>query len=358
MIVPVTDRLGPILEVDFDTVITNRYVIVTTRSDEELASPPTIEISGVTFGAMALTGKRDREWAIQVDSTLLSGSAAGDGVKNVEIAGFDIKGNRAHGGVHREDPLWPEGAHIFELDTEIKRPVILPAHNDTVTVHNPVITASYAEEGAEYPGDTHSEVTVVVAKLDDFDVTSLLEAKTATSWTFQPEHLADGVHQFVIQARDDAGNIHGASTLVFTVDSLATPTPVPDATHTPTPTPVPVESPGTPLPTPGATASVTPEPTAAPTAEPTPETPTATPSAAALPTATPDIEATVNAIRNGEGEGETPDPSLAAQPGYTLYGCGLPVGSAGVAGGDYLVVGAGLLGLVVLSRRRKGGGEE
>ena len=138
-IVPVTDRLGPTLEVIFSTVITRDTVTVTTRSRENLATPPTIEINGVTFGSMTPTAMV-RDWSIVVDADLLTGSAAGDGVKNVEIAGFDKLGNRAHGGVRREDPAWPENAHLFELDRVIKLPVILTAANDTVTVSDPVIT--------------------------------------------------------------------------------------------------------------------------------------------------------------------------------------------------------------------------
>jgi hypothetical protein len=377
-IVPVTDRLGPTLEVLFSTVITRDKVTVTTRSREDLATPPTIEINGVTFGSMTPTGMV-REWAIDVTADLLTGSAAGDGVKNVEIAGFDKLGNRAHGGVRREDPAWPENAHLFELDRVIKLPVILPAANDTVTVANPVITVSYAAEAFEYPGDTHASVTVISAKLDGFEVTSLMKATTASSWTFQPGALKSGAHEFVIQARDDAGNIHATPVLRFIVDPPPTPTPTPEPTATPvateiaievpgttppsdlinTPTPVPTIEP-TAAPTPEPTASASPEPTALPTPDPSAtETPVSSETPSAEPTATPevDVEATVQAIRAGDGS-DDPDgnvPVVNNSAGYTIYGCGLPLANAGVAGGDYSIMGLGLVGLVVMARRRRSG---
>ncbi|MDA0676558.1 MAG: hypothetical protein O2788_00955 [Chloroflexi bacterium] len=377
-IVPVTDRLGPTLEVNFSTVITRDKVTVTTRSRENLATPPTIEINGVTFGSMTPTAMV-REWSIDVDVDLLTGSAAGDGVKNVEIAGFDRLGNRAHGGVRREDPAWPENAHLFELDRVIKLPVILPAANDTVTVANPVITVSYAAEASEYPGDTHASVTVISAKLDGFEVTSLMKATTTSSWTFQPGALESGPHEFVIQARDDAGNIHATPVLRFIVKPPPTPTPTAEPSPTPAPTEVTIEVPGatppsslintpTPVPTieptvaptPEATASTSPEPTAVPTPDPAATaTPVSSETPAAEPTATPevDVEATVQAIRAGDGsndpEGNTPVVNNSA--GYTIYGCGLPLANAGVAGGNFSIMGLGMVGLVVMARRRRSG---
>ncbi len=370
----VTDRLGPKLEVIFDTVITRDKVTIVSRSPEELATAPTVEINGVTFGAMTPTGNV-REWTIEIDDDLLTGAAEGDGVKNVEIAGFDRLGNRAHGGTRREDPDWPLDAHLFELDRNIKLPTILPAVNDIVTVVNPVITVSYADEASEYEGDTHASVTVISAKLDGFDVTDLMEATTASSWTYQPGSLEPGPHEFVIQARDDAGNIHATPVLRFLVDPPP-PTPTPEPTQTPTPeATIPIEGPGE-TPPPELVGTPTPEPTVeptvAPTAEPLPE-PTATPepepTATPLPEDTPepeatetaepevDVEATVQAIRDGDGSTDVTDLLGEEQAGYTLYGCGLPTANSGVATGDYTLIGLGMVGLVVLARRRKSGAE-
>lgn len=374
----VVDRLGPTLEVIFDTVITKDTLTITSRSPEELATVPTVEINGVTYGAMTPT-ELPLEWTIEIDGNQLTGTAAGDGVKTVEIAGFDRLGNRAHGGVRREDPAWPADAYLFELDRKIKLPTILPAANDTVTVVNPVITVSYAEEASEYPGDTHGSVTVISAKLDGFDVTSLMKATTTSSWTYQPGELAEGPHEFVIQSRDDAGNIHATPILRFVVAPTATPTPVPtEVPPTAEPT-VPIEGPGatppsellgspTPVPvepTVEASPVPTPEPVATPTVGPevtvvpTPD-PEATPDPDAEPTATPevDVEATVQAIRDGDGsdgDGSVDLGGIEEDPVYTIYGCGLPLANSGSAGGDYTLIGLGMVGLVVLARRKRSG---
>ncbi len=372
----VIDRLGPTLEVIFDTVITRDRLTITSRSPEKLAAAPTVEINGVTFGAMTPT-ELPLEWSIEIDDDLLTGAAAGDGVKNVEIAGFDRIGNRAHGGVRREEPSWPLDAHLFELDRLIKVPIILPAANDVVTVIDPVITVSYAEEASEYTGDTHGSVTVVSAKLDGFDVTAQMKATTTSSWTYQPGSLTEGTHEFTIQSRDDAGNLHASPVLRFVVEPPATPTPVPTEIAIVEPT-VPVEGPGEtpppeligsptpvptvdpaeptvePAPTPdlAVTPVVDPEPTVAPTPEPT-ETPD--PDAAPTPTSEVDVEATVQAIRDGDGSDGDTDPvgNGEEEPAYTIYGCGLPLANSGSAGGDYSLIGLGMIGLVVLARRKR-----
>lgn len=378
----VVDRLGPKLEVIFDTVITRDRLTITSRSPEELATAPTVEINGVTFGAMTAT-ELPLEWSIEIDDDFLFGAAAGDGVKNVEIAGFDRLGNRAHGGVRREEPSWPLNAHLFELDRQIKLPTILPAANDTVTVVDPVITVSYAEEASEYAGDTHGSVTVVSAKLDGFDVTSLMKATTTSSWTYQPGSLAAGAHEFVIQSRDDAGNIHATPILRFLVKPPPVPTPVPTEIPVVEPT-VPLEGPGG-TPPPDLIGTPTPEPPE-PTAEPSPEPvptpdpaetpvvdpaptpepvatpdPAATPDPDAAPTPTPevDVEATVQAIRDGDGSDGDGEPGIEEiDPGYTIYGCGLPLAHSGSAGGDYSLIGLGMLGLVVLARRKRSGDDD
>lgn len=366
------DQLGPILNVVTDKAVTNGSISVDVTSEEVLGSPPSLTINGVTYSKMIEI--HPTTWTLEVDATTLTGAASGQGVKNLQVAGLDEAGNAARGGQSPEAETYPDEAHIFEFDSVIKPPSIVPGHGDVASTSNPVIVVAYANEPEEYAGDTHGSVTIVSAKLDGFDVTSLMTSTTSTSWMYQPKQLSQGEHVFSVQGRDDAGNVHGAVQVLFTVDAPP-PTPTPTPEPTPAPTVVATEEPGEEPPDdlqPETSPTPTPTPQPSATAEPTVEgstTPTPTPSPTVAPgqtgtpepTATPgglteeDIQATVTAMRNGESEEdpeEQKDPTIAADAGYTVFGCGLPAGNATAAVGDYAFVGIGLLGLVAMKGRQ------
>ena len=364
------DQLGPILAVATDRAVTNGMISVDVTSEEVLGSPPSLTVNGVTYSKMIELSPKS--WTLDVDAGTLAGAASGEGVKNIQIAGLDGAGNAARGGQSPEATTFPAEAVLFEMDSAIKPPVIVPGQGDIATSSNPVIVVTYADEPGEYAGDSHGSVTIISAKLDGFDVTPLLKSATSTSWIYQPSFLSHGEHDFSVQARDDAGNIHGVRLVRFTVDAPP-PTAVPTPQATPVPTVFPVDDPGgeppldlqpegspTPTPTPGV--SATPEPSVEPP-------PTATPAATQAPAATPtpggmtnaDIEATVTAMRNEDAQEEAEQEEeavvLAADAGYTVFGCGLPAGNAVAAVGDYAFVGVGLLGLVFMKTRRRARGK-
>ncbi len=249
-LVPV-DKLGPRLTVSTDTAITNGLLTIKVTTVETLTSDPTVTINGVTFGSAQPVDTN--EWSIVVDGTTFTGSAAGDGVKNVEAAGFDAALNIARGGVGVDTASYPTGAVQFHLDTVIKPPVVLPGDREIAIVPNPLITVSFAEEIGEYSGDSHAGVTIISAKLDGEDVTSGFTAESATTWSYRPAFLSNDDHIFEVIGRDDAGNTHGAIVRSFSVNAPE-----------PTATPVPTETP-TPLPT----VDITPVVEAAPTEIPT-----------------------------------------------------------------------------------------
>ncbi len=311
-IIPI-DKLGPRLTVGTDRAITNGLLTITVSTVETITEDPTVTIDGVTFGSAKPIGIN--EWSIEVDGTTFTGSAAGDGVKNVEAAGFDAALNIARGGLAVEAAGYPTGAVQFDLDTVIKLPVVLPGDREVAKVSNPLITISYPDEIGEYAGDTHSGVTITKAILDGVDVTANFTSESSSTWTFRPVNLENGEHILEVAARDDAGNTHTPVVRVFTVDApLPTPTPVP--TESPTPAPVEPEVPA-PTATPIATAEpsipeVNPETT--PEAVPTPEStaePVVTPEVA--PTPEPEQVVDPEPVADSEPTSES-DPEAAPTP--------------------------------------------
>jgi len=292
-IVP-ADKLGPRLNVSTDTVVTNGLLTINVTTVETLMAAPTVTINGVTFGSAQLVDTN--EWSIIVDGTTFTGSAAGDGVKNVETAGFDAAVNIARGGVAIGSAGYPTGAVQFHLDTDIKEPIVVPGNREVALVSNPLITVSFADEIGEYSGDTHAGVTIISAKLDGADITSGFTAESASTWSYRPSNLKNDFHTLEVVGRDDAGNTHSPIVRVFSVAAPApTATPVPTETPTPAPTidiPPTVEVAPTEIPTDSeAVASAEPEsadtPDVAETpADSTPEDVVATPETVPAPEAT------------------------------------------------------------------------
>jgi hypothetical protein len=296
-----TDKLGPRLTVSTDTAITNGLLTIKVTTVETLAADPTVTINGVTFGSARPVGIT--EWSIVVDGNTFTGSAAGDGVKNVEAAGFDAASNIARGGIAIGASGYPTGAVQFHLDTVITTPVVVPGNREVAIVSNPLISVSFADELGEYAGDTHAGVTIVTAKLDGVDVTSGFTAESASTWSYRPRDMPNGEHTFEVVGRDDAGNTHSPIFRVFSV--LAPP---------PTATPVPTETP-TPAPTL--------EPAATSEADPTEPAATVVPGEAP---ATPDS--------TGTPEEATPGPEVTPEPGATVEPVPTPVPDVTPASGD------------------------
>ena len=297
------DNLGPRLTVSTDTAITNGLLTINVTTVETLTAAPTVTINGVTFGSAQPVDTN--KWSIVVDGTSFTGSAAGDGVKNVEAAGFDAASNIARGGVAIGSTGYPTGAIQFHLDTVMKSPIVLPGDREVSLVPNPLITVSFVDEIGEYSGDTHSGVTIINAKLDGQDITSGFTAESATTWTFRPSKLNNANHTLEVVGRDDAGNTHSPVVRVFSVlVPPATATPVPTETPTPTPTvevaptatatEIPTEDP--PIPAGVATATPKSDPVVTPGDPETPpesETPIEVapePTAVVVPAPTPDNE--------------------------------------------------------------------
>ncbi|NQU96717.1 MAG: hypothetical protein HQ548_03595, partial [Chloroflexi bacterium] len=284
------DGVPPRLQVSTDRAATRGPVSVTVTSDEDLIVGPMITFNNVTVGR---AGQVDLlRWVLVLDTGSLPGAVGEDGVKNVEVSAFDVAGNDGHGGVDSGEAAYPAGATRFELDRALGTPMITPAYGATVTVHDPAIETSYAEEAAEYEGDSLAAVTPLLATLDDEDVLADLTSADGAVWVLDTWGLGRGWHTFRIRAIDLAGNTHDPAVVRFNVDAdIPTPTPTPTPTATPAPTAAPTPEPGG---TPGPEVTPTPEaaatPEAASTATPVPApavAATSTPVTAPEPTAAP-----------------------------------------------------------------------
>jgi hypothetical protein len=304
------DKLGPRLTVSTDTAITNGLLTINVSTVEPLIADPTVTINGVTFGSARPVDTN--KWTIEVDGTTFTGSAAGDGVKNVEAAGFDAALNIARGGVAVGSSGYPAGAVQFHLDTVIKQPVVVPGNREISIVPRPLITVSYADEIGEYSGDTHAGVTIISAKLDGVDVTSGFTAESASTWSYRPPDLKNAEHTLEVIGRDDAGNVHGPLVRTFSVNA-------PEPTATPVPTETPIPTPTVEIP-PTVEAAPTEVPTdatevAPATAEPTVIPETVIPSEASPePLATVEPEAVATPVPETVEPTPVPDASATVDP--------------------------------------------
>lgn len=319
-----TDRLGPRLTVSTDREITNGLLTIQVTTVETLAADPTVTVNGVTFGSANPVATN--VWSIVVDGNTFTGSAAGDGVKNVEAAGFDAASNIGRGGLGVEQANYPTGAVQFHLDRTIKSPMVVPGNREVAVVSNPLITVSFADEIGEYTGDTHAGVTIISAKLDGVDVASRFTAESSSTWSYRPSDLANGEHTFEVVGRDDAGNTHSPVVRVFSVLAPpATATPVPTETPVAAPTVEPTvatqAAPDEPAPTGtsdggGDAATPTPAPADTPDVGVNPETPaTAEPTATPAPTPVPAADpATGEPAAAPDNIGPTVEPEQVPTP--------------------------------------------
>jgi hypothetical protein len=405
VITPV-DRLGPKMTVTVDKAIANGPVNVQATSEEALSDLPTVAVNGVTVATLSPDGYL--RWKGVVNPASLTGPAAGDGVKNIEVFGLDAAGNVGRGGVSHEAPGYPAGATRFELDRTLKPPVVTPAAASVVASHSPLIALLYSAESGEYPEDTREKVDLLVATFDGADVLPEFKQVTPVKWEWQTTALPAGRHVLTVQGRDEAGNIHSLLSTHFTTTAAPpTPTPTPSPTPVPAPTATPSPLPAPPAPSPSPTFTPVPVPTHTPTAiamTPTPSVtpipaptlaplpapspsptrvpvstpdaaktpqptaapspvPVSTPGPEASPTSEPgpveaitdaDIERTVQAIRAEEAAQAEQIAAAATREGVTFYGCNVPVvGGKRSTDGGILLAGAGLLVLAFMARRSR-----
>ncbi len=150
---------------------------------------------------------------------------SGDGVYNVRARARDLNSttNVGTAGITSTASIDLDDATLFELDTSIPSPVILPSNADGTDDPDTVISINFATEGKEYGltsggaastdsatvstnFDTYGEVTVTKAELDEVDILASLNTNDNVRFLFKATGLTIGEHTLSVSAMDSAGN--------------------------------------------------------------------------------------------------------------------------------------------------------
>lgn len=355
------DGLAPLLTLGVNTATTTRLITITVTSDEPLSGPPTVSVNNQTQELPSPSGAL--QWTLSLDATELTGGVGGDGLKNVEAAGFDIAGNIGYGGQDAGATGYPSGATRFELDVDyVPTPTPAPTPTPTPTplptptpppAATPTAEPAATPEPVPTPEPTPAPANETPVQPDDASIPGAT-AEPAQADEPPPETptVEDESEAAAPPAEPPPDSAPAAA-----VDELVTETLPEDAA------PPQVE----PLPTPSdddtahaepadaepdaetveseAAESPALEPAPAPT--PAPETPSEPDPLVAESNAA--IEATARAMIDASIAEEDEEEEAAGSSG----GCSLPFVGSAPAGADSVLYGAGFLWLFLLARRQQ-----
>jgi hypothetical protein len=205
--------------------VTNDKVSVALSSDEKGTG---VQIFVVPVGADTTTSGTETEltelggptsWTATADQT-------GDGVYSIRARARDLNSttNIGTAGLATSTAaITLANGIIFELDTTIPTPTILPSTAAGTDDPDTVISINFANEGKEYglttagavttnPAtvvtnfDTYGTVTVTKAELDGVDILASLSTSDNIRFLFKAASLAIGAHTLDVSATDSAGN--------------------------------------------------------------------------------------------------------------------------------------------------------
>ena len=125
------------------------------------------------------------------------------------------------------------GAVVFEIDGELAGdsdsdatsvPADDPVASSPVGLRDPFfIELNWEKEAAEYPGDSHTTVSLTKATLGGVDVMENAVGQDTNSWRIRVDGITLGEHTLAYNAMDDAGNTNARDrTLTFTVKESPT----------------------------------------------------------------------------------------------------------------------------------------
>jgi hypothetical protein len=193
------------------------------NSDGTTLTKPTIH-KGNAETSLAITGG-PTVWAATADQT-------GDGLYNVRAAARDLNSTSNYGTAGTTSTvavtISATTVIMFELDTTIPTPTILPSTADGTDDPNAIISVNFSDEGKEYgldasgnwtntaasvstDLDTHGTVTLEHIKHTtpaavQTDITTSFSTADNIRFLFKASGLAIGTHKIDVKAQDIAGN--------------------------------------------------------------------------------------------------------------------------------------------------------
>jgi len=252
------DGIAPTLTVSVSTTastaarpVTNDLATAALSSDEKATN---VQIFVVKVGAntsIAYAGVSETELTETGGPTSWTATAdmSGDGLYNVRATARDLNSTTNIGSagttstVVTTDAIDLTKAVLFELDTSIPTPTILPSTAAGTDDVNAVISINFVNEGVEYgltsagaasntPADvtagtdfdSFGTVTVTAAELDDVDILADLSTADNIRFLYKASNLTIGDHKVEVSATDTAGNKVDFTAHTFTVSQRASTT--------------------------------------------------------------------------------------------------------------------------------------
>ena len=179
-------------------------------------------------------------WAATADMT-------GDGLYNVRAAARDLNSTSNYGAAGTTSTaavdISAATVVMFELDTGIPTPTILPSTSAGTDDPNTIISVNFSDEGKEYgltaAGVWSNTATTVITDLDTHgtvtlehikhttpagvqtDITTSFSTADNVRFLFKASGLAIGIHKIDVKAKDVAGNKVTFTQHIFTLSQRA-----------------------------------------------------------------------------------------------------------------------------------------
>jgi len=219
--------------------------------DGTTLTKPTIYGAADSAGAKVLAASQSTETSVSYTGgpTVWSATAdmTGDGLYNVRAAARDLNSTSNYGAAGTTSTagvdITASTVVMFELDTGIPTPTILPSTAAGTDDPNTIISVNFSDEGKEYgltaagiwtntaasvstDFDTHGTVTLEHIKHTtpagvQTDITTSFSTADNIRFLFKASGLAIGIHKIDVKAKDIAGNKVTFTQHLFTLSQRA-----------------------------------------------------------------------------------------------------------------------------------------